>query len=248
MSSSCLRDDLDLDAVILAGGLGSRLRPIVPDCQKVATLVNGEPFLVHILRHLKVSGIRRVILALGYKADSVMAAIYPFLPPDMIIVPSLEHTTLGTGGALRHTLSLIKTPDVFIMNGDSFIDYSFVDFFSFHRRHKASASMLLCEVPDVSRYGTVVLDQKERVIRFYEKRPGSCCPGTVNAGVYLMSRKLIATFPKTHHSLERTTLPSLCGDGLYGLVTRAPFIDIGTPDDYSRVSRFLSKSLSRKFC
>lgn len=242
MSSLLLDAQVPPDALILAGGLGSRLRAVVPDCQKVVAPIDGEPFLTRILRNLQTAGVRRVILALGYLAGDVMAAIAPMTPAGMTLIPSIEETPLGTGGAIRHALALIGTEEVLVANGDSVIDYPLADFIAFHRHHQARASMLLCEVPDVSRYGTVTLDGYGRISSFHEKQANAHHPGIINAGVYLMTRTLIAGFPETPHSLETAVLPGLCGDGLHGLSTNAPFIDIGTPDDYGRASAFFSKT------
>jgi D-glycero-alpha-D-manno-heptose 1-phosphate guanylyltransferase len=203
-------------------------------------LINGEPFLARILRNLHFAGVRRTIIALGYRADDVISVVESILPQGMAIVPSIELKPLGTGGAIRNALQLIETDDILVVNGDSVIDYPLADFITFHRKCRTRASMLLCEVPDVSRYGTVSLDGGGRIVTFHEKRTVANHSGIINAGVYMMSRKLIATFPVHEHSLEISVLPKLCGNDLRGLVTRAPFIDIGTPDDFGRASACLS--------
>ena len=229
------------DAIILAGGMGTRLRTVLPKRQKVVAPVAGEPFLSRILRNLQIAGVTRVVLALGYRADDVIEAMGSLVPIGMTVIPSVEPQPLGTGGAIRHALTLIGSDDVLVANGDSVIDYPLVDLIEFHRQCQARVSMLLCEVADISRYGTVTLDAVGKVISFQEKQARNHGPGIINAGIYMMARTLIEDFPKRPHALESEILPGLCGHGLFGLATRAPFIDIGTPDDYGQAAKFFSQ-------
>ena len=218
-----------------------RLRTVLPDRQKVVAPVAGEPFLSRILRNFQTAGVTRVILALGYKANDVLETIGPLVPVGMTIIPSVEPQPMGTGGAIRHALSLIGSNDVLVTNGDSVVDHPLVDLIEFHRRCQAQATLLLCEVPDISRYGSVTLDTDSTIISFEEKQADAHHPGIINAGVYMIGRTLIESFPGSPHSLEKAILPGLCGHGLFGLDTRAPFIDIGTPDDYFRAAQFFSQ-------
>ena len=229
------------DAIIIAGGMGTRLRAVLPKRQKVVAPVAGEPFLSHILRNFQIAGVTRVVLALGYRADDVIEAMGSFVPTGMTVIPSVEPQPMGTGGAVRRALALIGSDEVLVANGDSVIDYPLVDLIEFHRRCKARATLLLCEVPDISRYGTVSLDTTGRILSFQEKQAGSNYPGIINAGVYIMARTLIEGFPESPHALETEILPGLCGHDLYGLATHAPFLDIGTPDDYRKAGKFFSQ-------
>jgi D-glycero-alpha-D-manno-heptose 1-phosphate guanylyltransferase len=229
------------DAIILAGGLGMRLRTVLPDRQKVVAPVAGEPFLYRILCKLQIAGVSRVVLALSYRADEVIQAIGSLVPVGMTVIPSVEPLPMGTGGAIRHALPLIDSDEVLIANGDSIIDYPLDELIRFHRQCQSQATMLLCEVPDVSRYGTVKLSAAGSVLSFQEKIAGAHHGGIINAGVYMMTRTLVEGFPERPHSLETEILPRLCGNGLYGLATRAPFIDIGTPDDYAKAAGFFSQ-------
>jgi D-glycero-alpha-D-manno-heptose 1-phosphate guanylyltransferase len=221
--------------------MGTRLRGILPNQQKVVARVAGEPFLLSILRKFQAAGINRVVLALGHRADDVKKALNSGIPRGMTVLPSIEHQPMGTGGAIRRAISLIGSNDVLVANGDSLIDYPIADLIEFHRRCHARATLLLCEVPDVSRYGSVTIDTAGTILSFQEKRAGNCYPGFINAGVYMMARTLVDSFPDGPHALETEVFPGLCGRGLYGLTTRAPFIDIGTPDDYGRATEFLAK-------
>jgi NDP-sugar pyrophosphorylase family protein len=229
------------EAVILAGGLGTRLRSVLPDRQKVVAPVAGEPFLARILRSFHAAGVRRVVLALGYRSKDVLDAIGSLVPPGITVEASIEPAPMGTGGAVRHALPLIGSPDMLVANGDSVADYPVAPLIDLHRQRRARATLLLCEVPDVSRYGTVNLGDDGQILSFLEKQVDARYPGIINAGVYMMSRELVAGFPEGSYSLETAIFPGLCGNGLYGLATRAPFIDIGIPDDYGRAAEFFSK-------
>ena len=229
------------DGIILAGGMGTRLRAVLPDRQKVIAPVGDKPFLSRILRNFKIAGVTRVVLALGYRADDVIDAIDSLVPTGITVIPSVEPQPMGTGGAIRRALALIGSDEVLVANGDSVIDYPLVDLIEFHRRCRARATLLLCEVPNISRYGSVTLDAVGKIVSFQEKQAGNHYPGIINAGVYMMARKLIEGFPERPHALETEILPGLCGHGLYGLATRAPFIDIGTPDDYGKAAKFFSQ-------
>jgi D-glycero-alpha-D-manno-heptose 1-phosphate guanylyltransferase len=239
MSSSTASAPQPPDAIILAGGLGTRLRAVLPDRQKVIAPVAGEPFLSRILRNFQIAGVTRVVLALGYRADDVIEAIGSLVPAGMTVIPSVEPQPMGTGGAIRRALALIGTDEVLVANGDSVIDYPLGDLIEFHRRCHSRATLLLCEVPDISRYGAVAFDAtSKKILSFEEKQVGNHYPGIINAGVYMMARTLIEGFPESPHALETEILPRLCGHGLYGLDTRAQFIDIGTPEDYVKATKF----------
>lgn len=229
------------DGIILAGGMGTRLRAVLPDRQKVIAPVGDKPFLSRILRNFKIAGVTRVVLALGYRADDVIEAIGSIVPAGMTVIPSVESRPMGTGGAIRRALPLIGSDEVLVANGDSVIDYPLADLIEFHRRCQARATLLVCEVPDISRYGTVNLNAQGKILSFQEKQAGNHYSGLINAGVYMMARPLIEGFPESPHALETEILPGLCGHGLYGLATRAPFIDIGTPDDYGKAVKFFSQ-------
>jgi NDP-sugar pyrophosphorylase family protein len=246
MFSPLQSDNKITEALVLAGGLGSRLSKVVPGRQKVVAPILGEPFLARVLSKLGAEGISRVVLALGYLAEDALSAIEPFVPKDMTIVPSIESSPLGTGGAIRHALPLIESSTILVANGDSLIDYSLAGLVSLHQRVHASVTMVLCKVPDSSRYGSVNIDEHSRVLAFQEKLAKKNGPGIINAGVYLMSRDIIKDMTINPHSLELHLLPGLCRNGLYGLVTEKPFIDIGTPSDYARADNFFIQ-IEKKF-
>ena len=234
-----MEDLRDVTAVILAGGLGTRLRPVVADRPKVLAEVHGRPFLAFLLDQLAAAGIRDVVLCIGYRGEQVRAA-FGEAYGALRLRYSQESRLLGTAGALRLALPLLHSDPVLVMNGDSFCEADLASFTRWHRRRGAAATLLLARVPDTGRYGRVELDAEGRVLRFEEKgSPGG--PGWVNAGVYLLSRRLLSTIPAGRPvSLEREVFPAWIGRGLYGHRSTGRFLDIGTPEAYATAEAFFA--------
>jgi D-glycero-alpha-D-manno-heptose 1-phosphate guanylyltransferase len=229
-----------IDALILAGGMGTRLRSVLQGKQKVVAPVDGQPFLLRLIMALHHVGIRRIILALGYRAEDVYSDLIGLVPSDVQIISSIEKEMLGTAGALRYALPLIISETVLVANGDSFFDGDLPSFMAFHRGVKAQISMLLCEVPDISRYGSVSLDSSGQILEFLEKRIDVQKPGVINAGLYLIDKSVIESFSLGKISLEKDAFPKYCGKGLYGMRQEGGFIDIGTPEDFGRAADFFA--------
>jgi NDP-sugar pyrophosphorylase family protein len=222
-------------AVILAGGLGTRLRSVVADRPKVLAEVEGRPFVTHLLDQLADARCRRVVLCTGYLGEQVEAAIGPIYR-GLRVSYSRETQPLGTGGALRLALQHIESPDLLVLNGDSYCAADLEAFAVWHARRGSAASLLLAHVADTSRYGTVVLGAHDCIERFQEKG-GSSGPGWINAGIYLLQRDLLFSVPPaTSVSLERELFPMW---PLHGFRAEAAFIDIGVPSDYARAGAFL---------
>ncbi len=226
-------------AIILAGGLGTRLRPVVNDRPKVLAMVHGEPFLTYLLRRCVRLGVEKIILATGYRADAV-AATYGDHFESAALVYSVETEPLGTGGALRLAAGQVETDRVLVMNGDSYCTANLAAFETWHEQHGAVASLVLIESDDTARYGNVVVGDDSRVQRFSEKVVGQ---GWINAGVYIMAKDRISTIPAARSvSLEREVFPQWAAqDNLYGYRTSGRLLDIGTPDSYAQAAKFLAK-------
>ena len=231
---------MDLTAAILAGGLGTRLRGVVADRPKVLAPVGGRPFLALLLDQLADAGIRKVVLLTGHRGEQVREA-FGEKYEEMRLIYAEEPTPLGTAGALRRALPLVTGTRVVLLNGDSYCDVRIDELYDWHCRQKAAASLGLVEVPDVSRFGQVRRDRIGRVIAFEEKGQAKG-PGWINAGVYLIERKLLAELPVDRPlSLERDVLPDWVSRRLvYGMECGKRFIDIGTPESYSEAEAFFS--------
>lgn len=233
----------DCTVCILAGGLGSRLREAVSDRQKAVAEVAGEPFVCRIIRQISAAGIRRIVLCVGYKAESVEAVLgHRF--PGIEIRFSRETVPLGTAGAVRLALDrgLVATPRVGVCNGDSWFA---ADLGVFLQRSAADpAAMMLAEVEDVSRYGRVVSEPGSRRIREFSEKGGGG-PGVINAGIYHFDREFLrASIPAGRPvSFEREVFPALAARGeLYGYPATGRFIDIGTPESYHRAQQMFQES------
>jgi len=229
----------DITAVILAGGLGTRLRNVVTDRPKPLAEINGKPFVVYLLDQLADAGLRQVILCTGYRAEQVVRTL-GMNYRQLSLYYSQEKQPLGTAGALRLALPLLTSDIILVMNGDSFCECDLVAFWEWHTVRQATLSLLLTRVSDVSRYGQVEQDADSVIVRFAEKQSVAAGQsGWVNAGVYLMSRSAIAQFaPDQAISLERDIFPSWIGHGLCGYRGGRRFIDIGLPETLQLAHQF----------
>jgi NDP-sugar pyrophosphorylase family protein len=217
--------------MILAGGLGTRLRSVVSDRPKVLAEVLGRPFLAYLLDQLAASGINRVILCIGYLGEQVIATFGENYG-EMKIFYSRETQLLGTGGALRLALPLVQSSQVMVLNGDSFCEAALDQFHQFHLEQATPVSMILTQVADTARYGRVELSPTGRVEKFIEKRQNQGS-GWINGGIYLMETELLATIPPTQPvSLEADLFPQWIDRGLSGYCSQGKFLDIGTPESY----------------
>ncbi|MHB1218736.1 MAG: sugar phosphate nucleotidyltransferase [Alphaproteobacteria bacterium] len=228
---------LDIDAIVLAGGLGTRLRPAVPRRQKTVAPIGNAAVLGHVLALVEAAGISRIILAVGHRADDVVSFVGARRGGKVEYLFSTEDTPLGTGGAIRHALPLVRSSDVLVLNGDSFVKCDPTQLVAFHRRKAAKIAMLAVEVADTSRYGRIDVGSDD-VVRAFREKGEEVGEGWVNAGVYVIGRKEIEAVPPGTFSLERDILPGYCGKGLYALKTQAPFIDIGTPESFRAAEEF----------
>lgn len=232
----------NITAVVLAGGLGTRLRSVVADKPKVLANVSGKPFLEYVLDQIVPTGITQVILCIGHLAEQIQAH-FGSSYRGLSIKYSHERSLLGTAGALRYALEHISTENLLVMNGDSYAEFSFDSFASFHFSKQANASILLTRVNDARRYGQVTLCKNGAICTFEEKGLGQE-NGWINAGIYLINRKLIQALPLGHIiSLEREVFPTWLGKAFFGYQAKeAVFIDIGTPQSFADAQGLFSST------
>lgn len=219
--------------VVLAGGRGTRLHAIVSDIPKVMAVVRGRPFITFIMDQLIEAGFKRVILCVGYLAEMMIETLgYEYR--NLSIKYSQEPYALGTGGAVKYAIPLIETSHILLMNGDSFINADLGYFLGWHFDNKFKISMVLSEVYDVSRYGSVKINEKQVITDFIEKST-EIKTGWVNAGIYLFPRELIdaSIEPNAFYSLEKGLMPALINKiSIGGYCCKSKLIDIGTPESY----------------
>ncbi|KAA0244509.1 MAG: galactokinase [Candidatus Brocadia sp. AMX2] len=242
MQLTLLNNLSKITATILAGGLGTRLRSVVSGKPKVLAKVNGRPFMAYLLDQLSQAGVKKVVLCTGYLGEQVKATFGKFYN-GLALSYSQEQSAFGTGGALRIALPLLKSEPVLVLNGDSFCQTDFIYFLNQHITRKATASLLLTEVPDIGRYGSVHLSVDGEIISFEEKGKKTGI-GLINAGVYLLNHTFLESIPKdTNVSLEHEIFPLWISKGLYGFRSKGNFIDIGVPQDYAAAGGFLKSSI-----
>ena len=227
-----------MEAIILAGGKGTRLKSVISDIPKPMAPINDIPFLQYVLDDLAAQGVSRVVLSTGYKHE-VVEAYFGFRYQQLEIAYSIEETPLGTGGAIRKALQQATQPEVFILNGDTMFRVNLPEMKAFHQAHRADLTLALKAMDDCSRYGRVETED-HRVTQFKEKMAGQ--PGAINGGVYLLSRSV---FPALEQLPERFSFEQEFMEAQHrnfrvtGYRTDAYFIDIGIPEDFARAQREL---------
>lgn len=227
-----------IQAAILAGGLGTRLQSVVADRPKVLATVRGRPFLTYLLDQLATAGVSSVILCVGYMGELVKETLgHKYGSIELIY--SQETSQLGTGGALQLALPLFHSESILVMNGDSFCGANLHDFYQWHQLKKAPASLLLAQVADTKRYGRVQVNSEGQITQFEEKG-NSEGVGWINAGTYLIQRRLLETIPQGNISLERDIFSHWVGNQLYGHFSQGEFLDIGTPESYTIAEKFFA--------
>lgn len=229
--------------VILAGGRGSRLSPVVDDRPKVLAPVAGRPFLHWLLRDLERQGARRIVLSLGHRAEQVAGFLRDFPAGALSLAAAVEPTPLGTGGALRFAAEQLSLAGpLYILNGDTWIEDGLAEF---ARTAENRPTLGLVEVADTARFGRLQVSG-DRVSAFQEK--GIDGPGPIHAGLDLLPSELLARLPSGPSSLEQDLLGPLAAEGRLAACRLAgAFVDFGLPDDYKAFSAWAERELPRRF-
>lgn len=226
-----------MEAIVLAGGLGTRLRSVISDLPKPMAPVAGRPFLEILLTMLGRAGVGRVVLSVGYRADAIRAHFGDSFR-GIELDYAIEEQPLGTGGAIRWSLEHCKEDHVFIFNGDTFLDLEIGAVEAFWQSYRQPI-IVAREVPDTERYGRIEMNG-DRFTGFTEK--GLRGPGPINAGCYVFPRNLLNRFaPGDAFSLETDFLAQAVHQIPFRVfTTHGKFIDIGVPEDYARAQQELS--------
>lgn len=228
------------EAVILAGGLGTRLRSVIRDLPKPLAPVCGRPFLFILLERLATQGVSNVVLSVGYRHELVREAVGGRFA-GMSVDYAVEDAPLGTGGAIRLALQKCSQDPVLVMNGDTFVDLHLGKMLEFHRSRMAKLTVAAVHVENTERYGSLILRENE-IIGFAEKgRPGS---GYINAGVYLMDRDLLADPMLPDKFSFETDILEKRLELLHPLAHKVSgaFVDIGVPADYIKAQKMFETS------
>ena len=250
-----------MQAILLCGGMGTRLRSVVSDRPKPMADICGKPFLQYLLEMLRDKGITEVIFALGYMGEMIEEYFQDGSAFGLKIAYSYEEEPLGTGGAIRNALPKILEEEVLVLNADTYFPMDYQGLLRFHQENDGDFSLATRAVPDISRYGAVRRDPAGRILAWNEKlgdggqQPGegskqpiegnvqqaaSSSPkslsGEINGGIYVMKKSLVAEIPEGKQSLEQDCIPKWLSEGkrIFGLPFHGYFMDIGIPKDYQQ--------------
>jgi NDP-sugar pyrophosphorylase family protein len=230
-----------IHAVVLAGGLGTRIRHLVPDVPKALVAVQGRPFLEWVVRHLAANGIRRITVSAGHRGDQVARYCTTRPVPGVELDCVIEPVALGTAGGFCFAARACPTHPAgwLVLNGDSLVLTPLAPLVAALSAPGAWGSLVGVRVEDASRFGTLRTDERGLLLGFEEKRPGS---GLISAGIYLLRPEALRLFPhKTPLSFETEVFPAMIQQRawLTVCVSTAPFLDIGTPESLSQAEAFV---------
>lgn len=228
-----------MKAVLLVGGEGTRLRPLTHHTVKAMVPVLDRPFLEYLLHHLADHGIDEVILAMGYKPDSIQSYFAHTPCPRLKLIYSIEPEPLGTAGAVKYAERYLDDT-FFVLNGDVFTTIDLSAMLRFHRENGAKITIALTPVEDPTRFGVIETDSKLRITRFIEKpRHEQVTTNNINAGVYIVEKEVLEQIPRGKRTMfEHDVFPALlsAGEPLYAYPTDAYWIDIGTLQNYRQLN------------
>lgn len=220
-----------MQAIILCGGKGTRLRSVIGEKQKTMTMIDDTPFLVHVINYLKSFGIRKVIFATGYKSHEVRDYFGDTYFFGVEVKYSEEKVALGTGGAIRNALEKIEGDSVIVLNGDTLFNADITKLIDNHKSLDTDMSIACKATRDKKRFGTIKFSDTEGIISEFSEKISDDEEGYINGGVYIMKKSLIESIePNVAHSLEKELIPKWISEGkkIGGVISKEDFIDIGT--------------------
>lgn len=238
LKKQCLQKEPNIEAIILAGGFGTRLQSIVKDVPKPMADIRGKPFLEYLLLFLAKHGFSKVILSVGYKKEVIIDYFKDsYLGMNIVYVP--EDIPLGTGGAIKKALTKSSDENILILNGDTFFDVNIALLYDTHQRNTSNITMALKPMMHFDRYGSVNISNGT-IVSFEEK--GIKDKGLINAGAYIIRQNIQQMLAKldTAFSFEKDFLEkhiSTLKPTAY--IEDAYFIDIGIPEDYKKAQQEL---------
>jgi D-glycero-alpha-D-manno-heptose 1-phosphate guanylyltransferase len=215
------------EAVILAGGFGTRLKSVSGDTPKPMVHVGEEPFLYKLMKLLESSGCNRIVLSLYYQAEYIRERILADKPVKCAVDFAIEKEPLGTGGAIKFASNSINAKKFIVVNGDSYCNIDYADFYK--KGLNYDVTILAVKVSCVGRYGSLNIDVKHNIVGFNEK--GDIGSGFINGGAYVLDKEIVSAMKQSHFSIESDFFPGFTGSK-YAYFTDALFVDIGVPQDY----------------
>lgn len=236
-----MENNRDMEAIILAGGLGTRLRKVIKDIPKPMAPINSKPFLYFVLQWIRRYPVEKIILSLGFKPD-IVRNYFGYSFSGISMEYAIEEHPLGTGGAVKYAARFTNADDILVINGDTFFPVDLQKFYDFHIKNANHFSVALKRMTNFDRYGTVEC-KGDTIVRFREKE--FCKEGLINGGMYLINKKYFKSkeLPEVF-SIEKDLMEKEAGSGiLKAQIFDDIFIDIGIPEDYQRASELLSNYL-----
>ena len=221
-----------MEAIILAGGYGTRLQKVISDVPKSMALINGKSFLEYLLNYLTGQGILKIILSVGYKRELIQDHFKDRFR-HLAIAYAIEEEPLGTGGGIRNALEQVEGDSVFVLNGDSMFRIDLNAMQHHYQNSAADVTIALRYLEETSRFGTVKINQEKRVTGFFEKNIDSEA-GYINGGIYCIRKDFLLGYPLgKSFSIEKDCFEKSYADSkIFGYPARGYFIDIGIPEDY----------------
>lgn len=234
-----------MQAILLAGGLGTRLQSVVSDRPKPMALIREKPFMEYVIHELLRHGITEIIVAVGYKGSMIEAYFEGGHRFGVTVSYAYEETPLGTAGAIKNAARYMKNDRVFVLNADTFYQIDYTKLLRLGEEKGLDMALVLRQVEDVSRYGQATLE--DNLLTGFNEKVKESRPGTINGGIYLLSKQLIADIPEGKVSLEQEMIPGWLEEGrrLGGIVNDGYFIDIGVPEDYYRFIEDVERGIVR---
>lgn len=230
-----------MQAVLLAGGLGTRLRSVVSDRPKPMALIGDKPFMEYVVYELAAHGIKDIIFAVGYKGSMVEDYFKDGQDFGIRVSYAYEEELLGTAGAIKNAARFVTEECFFVLNADTYYEMDYSRLPTLMEQRSLDMALVLREVPDVSRYGEAVLT--DGTLTSFNEKSTVARPGTINGGVYLLRRELVEEIPEGKVSLENEMIPRWMSEHrrLGGFVNDGYFIDIGVPEDYNSFKEYAKK-------
>jgi len=241
-----------MKAIILVGGMGTRLRPLTWNTPKSLVPVLNRPFLEYVLRHIKKHGVNEVVLALSNLASPIQECFGDGRSLDMEIHYAIEKSALGTAGAIKNAADKLSRDSFLVLNGDIFSDLDYNAMLKFHRQCRSTATIALTPVDNPTNYGLIETTDTLRVTRFLEKpKLEEVTTNLINAGAYILEPSVLDIIPpETEYSVERQLFPSmlLANDSVYAFPSSGYWIDIGNPEKYSKLNFDLLSGNGEPYC
>lgn len=231
-----------MQAVLLAGGLGTRLKSVVNDRPKPMADVCGRPFAEYLILELKKNGIKDIIFAIGYKGEMIREYFKNGEQLGVHIEYSYEKEQLGTAGAIKNAGKYINEDKFFVLNADTLYQAVYSDVIELYNKENVDMALVLRKVPDVSRYGSIKME--DCIITGFNEKVSTHTPGLINGGIYLMKNNVLDLIPEGQKiSLENEIIPGMLLDKkkIGAVVNEGYFIDIGVPDDYFKFIKDVEK-------